>query len=98
MPSLEDENNIRQLLLAGIKVKEISRQLNIGITAVYEVKSGYNNNENRLYVRGLSIDEKDLLSTIAKNKVTNGGRNKLLLSYIRQGIAAENPQNKIYLD
>lgn len=88
---------IKKMLSLGVKPKQIAEKLKIGLTAVYTVKGDYKNN---IYVcvRGLSEDEKDLLNVIAKNKSTNGGRNKVILSYIRQGIAAENPQNKIYLD
>jgi hypothetical protein len=47
-------------------------------------------------VRGLSVDERKALRCIAKNR--DRSVNRLLLTYIRNGIGGEPPQNKIYED
>lgn len=97
----ETVDQVKQMILSGKTHRETARILKISTASIHIILTGkkypYKQKGYKgVWVRGLSVEHKKELRNIAKNK--DSSRNKLLLSYIRAGINAENSQNKIYED
>ncbi len=91
---------IKTLAENGKSKKEICSATGLSWYSVYTALTGkrYVNKRDQDYLKisGLSSVHKMELKNIAKNR--DRSVNRLLLSYVRAGIALESAQNKIYED
>jgi len=85
---------VKQMILEGKTHCAISFELKISRSTIYTIITG--KKYKSIPIRGLSEEQRKVISNIAKNKSVSQSR--LMLSYIRAGINAEPKQNLIYED